>query len=185
MRWRANALSLCLAGLAAAGPAAALPGFSEVRAAHRPSDLTLLDRHGVPVQTLRMDDAVRRLEWVPLQAMSPALLQAIVLSEDKSFWQHSGVDWAAAARSAWANLWNARTRGASTVTMQLAGLIDLGGDPLLNEVTHHPEALGALDAQGGDVATELVDQLQYFLEGEAGRLAQLQEELHRFGCVGG
>jgi penicillin-binding protein 1C len=128
----ARASALCLAGLAgltgqlAAGPAAGLPTFAEVRAAHRPSDLTLLDRDGTPVQTLRMDDRVRRLEWLPLQEMSPALLQAIVLSEDKTFWQHSGVDWAAVARSAWANLWNARTRGASTVTMQLAGLIDDG-----------------------------------------------------------
>jgi penicillin-binding protein 1C len=32
-----------------------------VRAAHRPSDLTLLDRHGTPVQTLRVDKTVRRL----------------------------------------------------------------------------------------------------------------------------
>ena len=30
------------------------------------------------------------------------------------------------AASAWANLWNTRTRGASTLTMQLAGLIDDG-----------------------------------------------------------
>ena len=30
------------------------------------------------------------------------------------------------AASAWGNLWNTRTRGASTLTMQLAGLIDDG-----------------------------------------------------------
>ncbi len=118
--------ALLVACTAAAWPAAALPSFDTLRAAHRPSDLTLLDRDGTPVQTLRMDDRVRRLEWVSLQDMSPALLHAIVLSEDRHFWQHGGVDWGAAARSAWANLWNTRTRGASTVTMQLAGLIDEG-----------------------------------------------------------
>jgi penicillin-binding protein 1C len=114
-------------GLCAVGSVVqAVPSFEEVRAAHRPSDVTLLDRHGVPVQTLRVDKSVRRLDWVPLERMSPALLQAIVFSEDRRFYEHSGIDWAAVARSAWANTWNARTRGASTVTMQLAGLIDQG-----------------------------------------------------------
>ncbi|MGN5480485.1 transglycosylase domain-containing protein [Cupriavidus basilensis] len=37
---------------------------------------------------------------------------------------HSGVDWQGAAAAAWGNLWNTRTRGASTLTMQLAGLLD-------------------------------------------------------------
>lgn len=56
--------------------------------------------------------------------MSPALLRALVLSEDKRFYQHSGIDWSAVANSAWGNLWNTRTRGASTLTMQLAGLLE-------------------------------------------------------------
>ncbi len=117
-----------LAAMALALPLAvhALPRFEEVRAAHRPSDIVLLDRHGVPVQTLRVDRSVRRLPWVPIEAMSPALLRAIVLSEDRRFHEHSGVDWRAVAASAWGNLWNTRTRGASTLTMQLAGLLDDG-----------------------------------------------------------
>ena len=112
--------------LCAATVAHALPSFDEVRAAHQPSDITLTDRHGVPIQTLRVDKQVRRLPWVPLADISPALLQAIVLGEDKRFYEHSGVDWGAVAKSAWGNLWNSRTRGASTLTMQLAGLIDDG-----------------------------------------------------------
>jgi hypothetical protein len=35
--------------------------FAEVKAAHRPSDSLLLDRHGTPIQTVRVDKAVRRL----------------------------------------------------------------------------------------------------------------------------
>jgi penicillin-binding protein 1C len=34
------------------------------------------------------------------------------------------VDWQAASAAAWANLWNSKTRGASTITMQLAALLD-------------------------------------------------------------
>jgi penicillin-binding protein 1C len=110
----------------AASAAHALATFNEVRTAHRPSDAQLLDRHGVLLQTLRTDHQVRRLPWVPLQDLSPALLDAIVLSEDRRFWQHSGIDWSGVARSAWANAWNQRTQGASTLTMQLAGLMDDG-----------------------------------------------------------
>jgi penicillin-binding protein 1C len=104
----------------------ALPTFAETKSAHRPSDVTLLDRQGAPIQTLRTDMTVRRLAWVPLTDVSPALLQAIVLSEDKRFYEHSGIDWSAIANSAWRNSWSTKTRGASTLTMQLAGLIDDG-----------------------------------------------------------
>lgn len=120
-RWAVLAAS---AVLVAAGSARAVPSFAELKAAHRPSDIVVLDRHGVAIQTVRVDPTVRRLAWVPLQDMSPALLHAIVLSEDRGFYDHAGVDWAAVARSAWGNVWNTRTRGASTLTMQLAGLID-------------------------------------------------------------
>lgn len=106
--------------------AAALPGFEAVRAAHRPSDLWILDRHGQPLQSLRVDHEARRLDWVPLEDVSPALRTALVLSEDRRFWAHSGVDWRSAAAAAWANAWNTRTRGASTITMQLAGLLEPG-----------------------------------------------------------
>jgi penicillin-binding protein 1C len=121
LRWA----PVVLLGLAAVS-AHAVPTFTKVRAAHRSSDVTLLDRRGEPLQTVRVDRTVRRLDWVPLKAISPALLQAIVLSEDRRFYEHSGVDWNAVAQSAWANLWNTRTRGASTLTMQLAGLLDEG-----------------------------------------------------------
>ena len=111
---------------AAPTTAQAQTSFEQVRAAHRPSDIMLLDRHGQPLHSLRTDPQRRTLAWVPLDQLSPALLQAVVLSEDKQFWQHSGVDWGAVAASAWGNLVNQRTRGASTLTMQLAGLIDEG-----------------------------------------------------------
>jgi penicillin-binding protein 1C len=125
-RRRAALLALAWVGALASAPGAHAvpPSFEAVRAAHAPSDVTLLDRRGEPLQTLRVDPGQRRLAWVALEDVSPALRRAIVLSEDRRFWSHAGVDWGAVAGSAWANLWNTRTRGASTVTMQLAGLLD-------------------------------------------------------------
>ncbi|MBP7566383.1 MAG: penicillin-binding protein 1C [Burkholderiaceae bacterium] len=101
-----------------------LPGFDEVRASHRASETLVLDRDGAPLHRLRTDVTVRRGDWVRLADVSPALRTAIVLSEDRRFYEHSGVDWRAVSAAAWANLWNTRTRGASTLTMQLAGLLD-------------------------------------------------------------
>ncbi len=108
----------------AAPKAPAAGSFQAVRQAHTPSDVTLLDRHGQPVQSWRVDHQVRRGPWLGLAEVSPAMRQALVLSEDRHFWAHSGVDWPALAAGAWASAWNTRTRGASTLTMQLAALLD-------------------------------------------------------------
>ena len=98
--------------------------FNEIKAAYAPSDTLILDRHGEVLHRLRTDATVRRGQWVALADISPALRTALVLSEDKRFFEHSGVDWQAVSAAAWANLWNTKTRGASTLTMQLAGLMD-------------------------------------------------------------
>lgn len=112
--------------LALAWPAAgwALPSYEEVRAAHTSSDALLLDRNGEVLHRLRMDGTARRGAWTSLADISPAMRHAMVVSEDKRFYEHSGVDWRAASAAAWGNLFNTRTRGASTLTMQLAGLLD-------------------------------------------------------------
>lgn len=122
LRLRTQAAALVLA--ASASGAWAIPTFDEVRADFKPSDTLILSREGEVLQRLRTDATVRRGQWVPLADVSPALRQALVLSEDKRFFEHSGVDWRAASAAAWGNLWNQRTRGASTITMQLAGLLD-------------------------------------------------------------
>ncbi|MDQ3058582.1 MAG: transglycosylase domain-containing protein [Pseudomonadota bacterium] len=110
--------------LCSALSAQALPTFDEVKRDFKPSDTLLLDRNGEVLQRLRTDRSVRRGQWVALADVSPALRTALVLSEDKRFYEHSGVDWRAVSAAAWGNLWNTRTRGASTLSMQLAGLLD-------------------------------------------------------------
>ena len=109
------------------GAAFALPGFAEVRQAYVPSEARLLARDGRPLHSLRLDKQVRRLAWTPLADISPALVRAVIVSEDKRFLEHEGVDWQAAGKAAWSNFWGGRTRGASTLSMQLTGLLDEEG----------------------------------------------------------
>ncbi len=109
---------------ACARPAWATATFDQVKHDYRPSDTLILDRHGELLQRVRTDASVRRGQWVALADISPALRTALVLSEDKRFYEHSGVDWRAVSSAAWANMWNTKTRGASTLSMQLAGLLD-------------------------------------------------------------
>lgn len=119
------ALAFALVFIAAcARPAWATATFDEVKREFKPSDTLILDRNGEVIQRLRTDATVRRGQWVALPDVSPALRTALVLSEDKRFYEHSGVDWRAVSSAAWGNLWNSRTRGASTLSMQLAGLLD-------------------------------------------------------------
>jgi penicillin-binding protein 1C len=122
-RWSPVALCTALA-LACGGALAALPGFDAVRTGEVGSETRVLDRHGELLQRLRSDPQRRQGEWVRLEDMSVALRQALLLSEDRRFYEHAGIDWSAAAAAAWGRLWHNRTRGASTITMQLAGLID-------------------------------------------------------------
>ena len=100
--------------------------FSHIKTEFKASDTWLLDRHGEQLHRLRTNAQVRKGEWIALQEMSPALRQAMVLSEDKRFYEHSGVDWKAVSAAAWGNLLNQRTRGASTLSMQLASLVEDG-----------------------------------------------------------
>ncbi|MET3136509.1 penicillin-binding protein 1C [Undibacterium sp. GrIS 1.2] len=123
IRFVCTASIVCALSLAA-GIANAVPSFKEVQADFVSSEGFLLDRHGVVVHQLRLNQKERKLAWVKLEDVSPAIRNALIASEDKRFYQHSGVDWNAVAAAAWGNLWNSKTRGASTITMQLAGLLE-------------------------------------------------------------
>jgi penicillin-binding protein 1C len=106
------------------------PTFRAVREAHRPSEGLLLDRHGAPLQEVRADFRERVLPWAPLAEISPALVAAVLRSEDKRFFRHPGVDGIALLSAAAEAAGGGRPRGASTITMQLADLLDEGtGSP--------------------------------------------------------
>lgn len=100
-----------------------VPSFEEVHARWRPSDAQLLDRNGDPINETRVDRHGRRLAWVPLRATSPALIEAVIDSEDRRFRDHCGVDLLAAARALGDRARGRRARGASTITMQVASMV--------------------------------------------------------------
>ncbi|MBV8466839.1 MAG: penicillin-binding protein 1C [Burkholderiales bacterium] len=99
------------------------PGPASVRAAWHSSEARLLDRHGILIQQSRVDTTRRALDWVPLERISPLLVQAVIAAEDKRFYQHHGVDWAAMTSAAFDSA-EGELRGGSTLSMQLVGLLD-------------------------------------------------------------
>jgi penicillin-binding protein 1C len=71
--------------------------------------------------TLAADEEYRL--WVPLAGISPTLVEATLLQEDRHFRSHPGVNPLAIARAGWETyVRQSRRMGGSTVTMQLARL---------------------------------------------------------------
>jgi penicillin-binding protein 1C len=100
-----------------------LPSFQDVRAAYRPSDVRLLDRHGEVLHEWRIDHTGRRLAWAALAEISPALQAAVIASEDRRFFSHRGVDGRAVLGAVWQWLAEGQRRGASTISMQVVALL--------------------------------------------------------------
>lgn len=128
----------CITGLAAAGVVAVavlavtiaflipaeVDSFATVQGRWQSSEAWLLDRNGVQIDRQRIDRTFRRFEWTSLDAVSPALVAAVVDGEDRHFWEHRGVDWTAVLSSLVDQGVSQRKRGASTISMQLAKHLD-------------------------------------------------------------
>ena len=79
-------------------------------------------------------------QWVPLSAISPNLVAAVLMSEDGQFCAHHGVDWDS-LQSVVDNP-NGPSRGASTLTMQLSKNLFLWpGRSYLRKALEIPTAL--------------------------------------------
>jgi penicillin-binding protein 1C len=116
-RWVVALASVVVAGIAFStrpiGPGAFAPSGGAV---------TFVDRAGLPLGTVLSRDTEHAVH-VPLQAVSPHFIAAIVTVEDARFAQHHGVDPAALARATAELLRTGHiVSGGSTITMQLARL---------------------------------------------------------------
>jgi penicillin-binding protein 1C len=65
------------------------------------------------------DDGQYRL-WLPLERISPSLVEALLLKEDRNFYWHPGINPPALLRAALATYSGGQRQGGSTLSMQLA-----------------------------------------------------------------
>jgi len=61
-----------------------------------------------------------RRNFLPIAQVPQVMKDAVLAAEDARFYQHGGVDYKGVARAALENLRDARSQGASTITMQVA-----------------------------------------------------------------
>lgn len=86
------------------------------------------------------------LRWLPILEMSPNLVHAALISEDDTFYQHKGIDWAQVQEALRIN-WQKRrfAYGGSTITQQLARTLYLS--PRKNLLRKAKEALITLQLE--------------------------------------
>ncbi|MBA4274355.1 MAG: monofunctional biosynthetic peptidoglycan transglycosylase [Alphaproteobacteria bacterium] len=100
-----------------------------------------------PVSSVMLQSAVRgdgmARRWVPLRAISPSMLRAVIAAEDARFCDHRGIDWKAAEAAYARNERAGRvTHGASTISMQTAKNLFLwNGRSWLRKALEAPIAL--------------------------------------------
>ncbi len=100
-----------------------LPSYGNTVAAWQPSESWLYARDGTLIDSQRVNFAARRLDWVRLKDIAPSVTQTIIASEDKRFASHHGVDWIAMGSAIRARFDGSRSRGASTLSMQVAAFL--------------------------------------------------------------
>jgi penicillin-binding protein 1C len=125
-RWRpyaGGAVIIFLAFLAAITWPSTVADYDDVRNDWKPSEAWLYDRQGALLDSARVDFQQRRLEWVTLGNISPTLLQTLIYAEDRRFYSHAGTDWLALGSAAHTRIRGGRSRGASTISMQVAAFL--------------------------------------------------------------
>lgn len=100
-----------------------IPSYRDVRAGWKSSEAWLYDRHGVLIDSSRVDYARRRLAWVTLDKVADPARTMLVAAEDHRFYGHNGVDWLASLGALRDRIEGRKSRGASTLSMQLAGFL--------------------------------------------------------------
>jgi penicillin-binding protein 1C len=117
--WR-RALTLAGAGVAAIAAVVAVLALTAPLGKLQRSSPVVLDRHGVWLRALPVEDGRWRLR-TDLDRTDPIFIRRLIALEDSHFWLHPGVDPVALARAAASDIKAGRVRsGGSTLTMQLA-----------------------------------------------------------------
>ena len=91
------------------------PSISDLRKAKTETPALVMSADGVVLAEYRR---VNR-QWVPLREISPHVIDALIATEDRRFYQHHGIDLRRVASALVATL-RGDLQGGSTVTQQLA-----------------------------------------------------------------
>ena len=91
----------------------------------------IYDRHGELIQVTALSGGGRR-EFTPIKKIPKAVQKEFLKEEDRRFYFHHGVDWLSLSRAAIQNRHAGKiVRGGSTISMQLAKLINQDNSPTL------------------------------------------------------
>ncbi|MGF1493635.1 MAG: transglycosylase domain-containing protein [Microcoleaceae cyanobacterium] len=124
---RRRSVQICLGLMLAGIGIRLLPLFFPIRAQDITQDqlaIEFSDRHGAPLGTLLSQDQ-NHTATVPLDQVSLHFIQAIIAAEDKRYYQHGALDLQAIGRAVLeAAQAGEIVSGASTITMQLARMLD-------------------------------------------------------------
>ncbi|WP_334155226.1 penicillin-binding protein 1A [Tepidimonas sp.] len=118
---------LAAAMLVALGLAMAYPNLPDV------SELTDY-RPKLPLRVYARDGSLlaefgeERRNLVPFEDIPPVMINAVLAIEDARFFEHNGIDYRGLLRAALANLGEAKSQGASTITMQVARNVYLSSE---------------------------------------------------------
>jgi len=101
---------------------------------HPTPSTVVLDRHGKMLRAFLAPDHMWRIR-VAANEISPSLKTAVITYEDKYFYWHFGINPVSVIRAVIANLRAGRVeRGASTITMQIARMMEPKERTLLNKL---------------------------------------------------
>jgi penicillin-binding protein 1A len=102
-----------------------LPSVDKLRTYEPPLPTNVRGVDGLPVHAYARE---RRVQ-LSYNEYPPLLVRAFLAAEDKTFFEHHGVDYAGIASAMWDNLArNKRARGASTITQQVAKNLLIGNE---------------------------------------------------------
>lgn len=137
LRWIGKGLAT-LAGLAVASTLAVLMGVGLALAVAYPNLPDVADladyRPKLPLRVLTADGQLigefgeERRNLLSIKDIPDVMKNAVLAIEDSRFFEHSGVDYRGMLRAALANLGQAKSQGASTITMQVARNVYLSAE---------------------------------------------------------
>lgn len=129
------------------------PSISDIRKARLEQPAQVMSEDGKLLAEYKWANRV----WVPLKDIAPAVVTALIATEDHRFYDHFGLDWRRMLGAAWYTLQGKR-QGGSTLTQQLARNLypnEVGRAPTLNRKLK--EAVTALKIEALYTKSEILE----------------------------